>query len=51
VDLLSEDDITAALGAGLAMASSLQSRGLIRAAFLHLQGRTRVAGPIALLPA
>ena len=41
---LSPDEIAAALDAGEAMASSFLPHGLIHAAALHLQGRTRVVG-------
>ena len=42
VGQLSRDEIAAALAAGLAVADSLLSDGLIRAAALHLCGETRV---------
>ena len=46
VGALSESDIATALDAGEQMASSLLSRGLIRAAALRLQGKSRVVGSI-----
>ena len=41
-------DRDAALQAGLAVAEAMRARGLIRGAFLHLQGAARIAGPGAL---
>ncbi|MCB2111892.1 MAG: hypothetical protein KDD88_12835, partial [Rhodobacteraceae bacterium] len=41
-------DRDAALQAGLAVAETMRARGLIRGAFLHLQGAARIAGPAAL---
>jgi ApbE superfamily uncharacterized protein (UPF0280 family) len=46
---LSSDDIDFALDSGVAVASSLLSRRLIRAAALNLSGRTRIVGPATLL--
>ncbi len=41
-------DRDAALQAGLAVAETMRARGLIRGAFLHLQGASRTAAPVAL---
>jgi hypothetical protein len=44
VGRLSSDNIAAALDAGVAVADSLISEGLIRSAALHLRGETRIVG-------
>jgi ApbE superfamily uncharacterized protein (UPF0280 family) len=43
---LCAEEITAALDAGVAKAEALIAAGLIRAAALHLQGETRIVGPV-----
>jgi ApbE superfamily uncharacterized protein (UPF0280 family) len=50
VPRLSEDDIEEALTAGLACAEQVLARGLITAAALHLQGKTRFRGAMTSLP-
>jgi hypothetical protein len=47
VGVLSSDNIAAALDAGVAVADSLLSEGLIRSAALHLRGETRIVGASA----
>jgi uncharacterized protein len=42
---LSAEEISFALDSGVAVAESILSAGLIRAAALHLQGETRIVGP------
>ena len=44
VPKLSAEDIDTALNAGVTFAEGVRVRGLIRAAALHLQGRTRLVG-------
>jgi len=44
VGVLSSDNIATALDAGVAVADSLISEGLIRSAALHLRGETRIVG-------
>jgi len=51
VGLLSPDDIDAALRAGAQKAAEFEKSGLIRAAALHLAGRTSTIGALAALPA
>ncbi|HEV3206904.1 MAG TPA: UPF0280 family protein [Terriglobales bacterium] len=43
---LCAEEIAAALDAGVAEAEALLAAGLIRAAALHLQGETRIVGPV-----
>ena len=45
---LTQTDRDAALQAGLTIAETMRARGLIRGAFLHLQGASRTAAPAAL---
>lgn len=45
---LTQADRDAALQAGLTVAETLRARGLIRGAFLHLQGAARTTAPAAL---
>ena len=45
---LDPTDRDAALQAGLAVAETMRARGLIRGAFLHLQGASRATAPAAL---
>ena len=45
---LTQTDRDAALQAGLTVAETMRARGLIRGAFLHLQGASYTAAPIAL---
>jgi uncharacterized protein len=45
VGRLDQREITAALDAGIAVAESLRASGLVRAAALNLQGKTRTLGP------
>jgi len=47
VGMLGTVEIAAALAAGAALAEALASRGLLRAAILHLRGRRRVVGASA----
>jgi ApbE superfamily uncharacterized protein (UPF0280 family) len=49
VPRLTDEQIEQALSAGLACAEQARTRGLIRAAALHLQGRTACAGAITSL--
>ena len=46
VPTLTSAEIERALAAGVAFAETVRARGLIRAAALHLQGRTRLVGAV-----
>jgi uncharacterized protein len=48
VPYLSEAEIDVALARGVALAEAIKNEGRIAAAALHLQGRTRLVGPISI---